>query len=52
MIGRLLALLVLPVWAWVVLAVTTGLFGVIVVLVLIVGGATSPFAGTRLGFAK
>lgn len=41
MIGRLLILAIIPVWVWVVLVVTTGLFGVIVVLVLVVGGAMS-----------
>ncbi|MGK8553115.1 hypothetical protein [Nocardia gipuzkoensis] len=44
MIGRLLVLAMIPAWVWVVLAVTTGLFGVIVVLVLVVGGATSSIA--------
>ncbi|WP_280258076.1 hypothetical protein [Nocardia abscessus] len=44
MIGRLLSLVLIPVWAWMLLAVTTGLFAVVVVLVLIVGGATSTIA--------
>ncbi|MBF6301268.1 C40 family peptidase [Nocardia amamiensis] len=44
MIGRLLILAMIPAWVWVVLAVTTGLFGVVVVLVLVVGGATSSIA--------
>ncbi|WP_040775580.1 hypothetical protein [Nocardia pneumoniae] len=44
MIGRLLILAMIPAWVWVVLGVTTGLFGVIVVLVLVIGGATSSIA--------
>ncbi|WP_157128950.1 hypothetical protein [Nocardia amamiensis] len=44
MIGRLLILAMIPVWAWVVLGVTTGLFGVVVAVVLVVGGATSSIA--------
>ncbi|WP_174186738.1 hypothetical protein [Nocardia barduliensis] len=44
MIGRILSLVLIPVWAWVLLAVTTGLFAVVVMMVLIVGGATSSIA--------
>ncbi|MEV5838206.1 hypothetical protein [Nocardia sp. NPDC052112] len=41
MINRLVVLAMIPVWVWIVLAVTTGLFGVIVVLVLAVSGTNS-----------
>ncbi|WP_329412021.1 hypothetical protein OG563_06215 [Nocardia vinacea] len=44
MINRLLILAMIPAWVWVILAVTTGLLGVIVILVLVVGGATSSIA--------
>lgn len=44
MIGRLLMLAMVPVWIWVVLGVVTGLFGLLIVLLLIVGGATSSIA--------
>ncbi|MGK8503857.1 hypothetical protein [Nocardia asiatica] len=44
MIGRILSLALIPIWAWVLLAVTTGLFAVVVVMVLIIGGSTSSIA--------
>ncbi|MCC3326392.1 hypothetical protein [Nocardia abscessus] len=44
MIGRLLALALLPLWVWVVLTVTSGLFFIVVLIVLVAGGATSAIA--------
>ncbi|WP_330232525.1 hypothetical protein OHA40_08545 [Nocardia sp. NBC_00508] len=44
MIGRLLMLAMIPVWVWLVLGVVIGLFGTVIVLVLIIGGATSSIA--------
>jgi len=41
MIGRLMFLAMVPAWAWLLLAVVSGLGTVLVILVLVVGGTTS-----------
>ncbi|MGY5310802.1 hypothetical protein [Nocardia gipuzkoensis] len=44
MIGRLLTLVLMPFWVWVALGVTGLVFAFVVVVVLVVGGATSAIA--------
>ncbi|MGY1868294.1 MULTISPECIES: NlpC/P60 family protein [Nocardia] len=44
MIGRLLTLVLMPFWVWVALGVTGLVFAFVVVVVLVVGGATSTIA--------
>ncbi|MGK8520070.1 hypothetical protein ACRS6B_00185 [Nocardia asteroides] len=50
MIGRLLTLALLPLWVWVVLGVTTGLFAIIVLIVLVGGGGVTSAIASDLQY--